>query len=364
MPPAVLKISRLSRRFRGVQALDALSFDFAPGRLTAVVGESGSGKTTLMRILAGLDRPNSGSVELDGAPVTRIKAPRRGFGIVQQPDVLFPQMTLGENVELPLRLRRVKRAERARLVQLALETAQIGDAADLFPAAADTTQVARAILARAAVFGPAVLLLDEPFGGEGVSGPAMVSALRRFHDLLGATTVLATQFAASALAVCDQAAVLRDGMLEQAGTPEDIFHHPRNDYVASLFGEMNRLEGVVEALEPDTVTVRLACGPVVEAARGGVGLETNQACVILVRPDTIAIAPVPASEMGWGAIDGRLLEAQFWGDFYRLRLLIGTGVELVVRRPAVAGMRGLAAGREAAIAWQTHQAFAFRQPSL
>jgi ABC-type Fe3+/spermidine/putrescine transport system ATPase subunit len=364
MPPAVLKISRLSRRFRGVQALDSLSFDFAPGRVTAVVGESGSGKTTLMRLLGGLDRPSSGIVELDGAPVTRLKAPRRGFGIMQQPDLLFPNMTLAQNVELPLRLRRVKPAARSRLVQLALETAQIADAADLLPDEANDGQVERAILARAAVFGPPALLLDEPFGGNRAFGPAMVSALRRFHTLLGATTVLASRFAAPALAVCDQVAVLRDGQLEQTGTPEDIFNRPRNDYVASLFGEMNRLEGVVETLEPDTVIVRLSCGPLVEAARGGVGLETHAPCVILVRPETIAIAPVPARDMGEGAIDARMLESQFWGDYYLLRLLIGSGVELLVRRPAVAGVRGLAAGRDAAIAWQPHQAFAFRNTAL
>lgn len=339
----------------------SLTIDQERPSIIAVVGESGSGKTTLMRILAGLDRPNAGSVELDGAAITRIKAPRRGFGIVQQPDLLFPRMTLAQNVELPLRLRRVKRAERARLVQMAMETAQIGDAADLLPEAADAFQVERAILARAAVFGPRVLLLDEPFEGDGT--PGLVSTLRRFHALLGATTVLATRFAAPALAVCDQVAVLCDGRLEQTGTPEDIFNRPRNAYAASLFGEMNRLDGVVEVLEADTVMVRLACGPVVEAARGGVGLEPEKPCVILLRPETIAIAPVPARDMGEGAIDARMLETQFWGDTYRLRLLIGSGVELVVRRPSLAGLRGLAAGREAAIAWQPHQAFAFRSPT-
>jgi ABC-type Fe3+/spermidine/putrescine transport system ATPase subunit len=362
MPASALKISRLSRRFGGLQALDSLSFDFAPGRVTALVGESGSGKTALMRILAGLDRPNGGSVELDGINITRVKAPRRGFGIVQQPDLLFPRMTLAQNVELPLRLRRVKRAERARLVQMALETAQIGDAADLLPEAADSFQVQRAILARAAVFGAPVLLLDEPFEDGGMFG--LVPTLRRFQALLGATTVLATRFAAPALAVCDQVAVLRCGQLEQTGTPQDIFNRPRNDYVASLFGETNRLDGVVEVLEPDTVLVRLACGPLVEAARGGVGLEPEKPCVILLRPETIASAPVAAREMGEGAIDARMLETQFWGDHYRLRLLIGSGVELVVRRPALAGLRGLTVGREASIAWQPHQAFAFRSATL
>ncbi len=172
--------------------------------------------------------------------------------------------------------------------------------------------------------------------------------------------MLATRHAAPALALCDQVVVLREGVREQAGPPDEIFNRPRNAYVASMFGEINRLDGVVEALEPDTVTVRLACGPVVEAARGGVGLETEKPCVLLLRPESIAIAPVPAREMGEGAIEARMLEAQYWGDSYRLRLLIGSGVELVVKRPALAGLRGLRPGRDAAIAWQTHHAMAFR----
>jgi ABC-type Fe3+/spermidine/putrescine transport system ATPase subunit len=361
MPPAILKISRLNRRFRGLEALDSLTVDFAPGRITAVVGQSGSGKSTLMRILAGLDRPNGGTVELDGEPITRTAIRQRGFGIVQQPDRLFGHLTLAENVALPLRIRRIRRPQRDRMVQDALETVQIADAAGLPAEAADPEQIARALIARATVFGPRILLLDEPFGDDGgLAQAGLVSTLRRIHGLLGATTILATRHAAPALALADQLVVLREGVREQSGPPDEIFTRPRNPYVASMFGEINRLEGVVEALEPDTVTVRLACGPVVDAARGGVGLEAEKPCVLLLRPETIAIAPVPAREMGEGAIDARMLEAQYWGDTYRLRLLIGSGVELVVIRPALAGLRGLTPGRTAAIAWQTHHAMAFR----
>ncbi len=358
--PASLKTSRLSRRFRGEWVLDQVSLACAPGSVTAVVGESGSGKTVLMRLLAGLDRPTEGSVELDGTPITHVPAWRRGFGVVQQEDRLFPRLTLRENVALPLRMRGPRRPDRAELVQAVLDIARIGDVADKRPAEALPDEIGRAILARAAVFGPEIMLLDEPFGGDSACAPVqMVTMLQQMRAMLGCTIVLATRRAAPALALCDQVVVLRRGEVEQAGTTTDMFYRPKNSFVAALLGDVNELAGVVETLEADWVTVRLDCGPLVEALRGGVGLEVGKRCVMMLRPDTIAVAPVPAHEMGEGAIDARLLDLQFWGDSYRLTLLIGTGTELVVRRPAIGGLRGLVPGRVASIAWQAHHAMAF-----
>ncbi len=331
MAAAALTTERLSRWFRGTDALQSVSIDFLPGCITVVVGAPGAGKTTLMRLLAGLDRPNGGSVALNGERITHVPARRRGFGIVQQPDHLFPHMTIAQNVGLPLRVRGVSRAERAPMVQNVLELAQIAEAGGLRPDAASPWQAERAVLARAAVFGPGVLLLDEPFGGE------------------------------AAQDVAETVVVLHEGAVAQTGTPDDLFYRPRTEYVAGLLGDMNLLEGVVEELGADMVKVRLACGPVVEAARGGVGLEEHKACVVVLRPDVIAIAAMPSAEMGEGAIDARLLEAQFWGDSYKLRLLIGTGAELLVRRPAIGGLRGLSPARAASVAWQPQHAMAFRR---
>ncbi len=362
MAAAALTTERLSRWFRGTDALQSVSIDFLPGCITVVVGAPGAGKTTLMRLLAGLDRPNGGSVALNGERITHVPARRRGFGIVQQPDHLFPHMTIAQNVGLPLRVRGVSRAERAPMVQNVLELAQIAEAGGLRPDAASPWQAERAVLARAAVFGPGVLLLDEPFGGEAAQDVAeTVAVLRRFQSLLGSTTVVATSHVAAALALCDRVVVLHEGAVAQTGTPDDLFYRPRTEYVAGLLGDMNLLEGVVEELGADMVKVRLACGPVVEAARGGVGLEEHKACVVVLRPDVIAIAAMPSAEMGEGAIDARLLEAQFWGDSYKLRLLIGTGAELLVRRPAIGGLRGLSPARAASVAWQPQHAMAFRR---
>jgi len=357
---AALALTGVTRHFGRVKALDALSLDFAPGQLTTVVGPQGSGKSTLMRILAGVDRRFEGSLELDGAVINRVPVRRRGFGVLQQGDHLFGHMTLGDNVALPLRWRGVARAERHQLVQAALDLVQLGEAGHVLPAAATAEQAQRAMLARAAVCGPRVLLLDEPFApANGVPPLGFIAILQRLHSVLGATTVLATRFGSLALPLSDRVVVLRDGSLDQCGTPEEIFGRPDNPHVAALFGETNRLAGMVAWVDADCLAVRLDCGPLVEAGPGHEGLRPGMRCLVLLRPEAIAVAAVSAAEMGEGALDATVLEAQFWGECYRLRLLIGSGAELVVRRPALAGLQGLVAGRAVSIAWQTHHALVF-----
>jgi ABC-type Fe3+/spermidine/putrescine transport system ATPase subunit len=359
---ATIKTVRLSRRFRVSLALDGVSLDIPAGRITVVLGAAGAGKTALMRVLAGLDRPQAGRLELNGLDITKVAPRRRGFGVVRQPDMLFPRLSIAENVALPLRLRGVGRADRARLTDMALELMGIADLAAMPARAAVPDVTERGLLARAISTQPRVLLLDEPFAPATALNPmGAVSLLRRAQALLANTMVVATRYAPLALGLADQIAVLRTGTLEQAGPPDEVFNRPRSQHVAGLSGEVNRLPGKVEALQPETVSVRLACGPLVEASRGGAGLEEGKPCTVVVRPNSIALATVPARDMGEGALEARLLETQFLGDSYMLRLLIGSGAELVVHRPALGGLRGLAPGRSAAVAWQTHQAFAFRE---
>lgn len=357
--PPTLSISGLTRRRGRTAILDGLNLSPAAGLLTAIVGPPGSGKSTLLRILAGFERAR-GAIMFEGRDIARLAPHRRGFGVVQQPDMLFPHLSLADNVALPLRLRRVGRAARARLTAEALDLWQLGQSARLRPGEAGPALCQRAMLARATVFAPRLLLLDEPFSHQDPQARTMlIATLKRVHALLGTTTLVATSQGIDALALADRVAVLRAGALEQHGTPEEVFDRPRNAYVAGLLGEHNQLAGVVEAAEDDIALVRLACGPLVEALLGKT-LQPGDPCVLTLRPDRIAIAPVAAAEMGETAIDATLIEAQFLGDAYRLRLLIGTGATLVVRRPAAAGLRGLAIGRVAAVAWQPHHAQAFR----
>lgn len=359
MPIAALELTRLSYRQNRHAPLHDISLSVQTGECVALLGPAGSGKTTLMRLVSGFLKADEGLVTHDGALIDGTPAHRRGFGVVLQPDALFPHLTLAQNVALPLRLRRVSRRSRAALLETALDLAELSDAASLRPNQATPSLRRRALLARAAVCGPRILLLDDPFGLQDLAGrEAMRGAIRRTHKMLGATVLMATREAGEALALADRVAVLDAGRITQIASPEELQERPRSAAVAAMLGESNLLEGSVAAMEDDIVAVRLSCGPLAYARSAGT-VFPDKRCVLAIDPSRIAVAPVSAADMGGWALDATMIEAQFMGDTWRLRLLLGSGAELIVRRPAAAGLRGLQPGNSVAIAWQPYHATAF-----
>jgi|GEM_PF-540902 len=361
MDAAVLKLAGLTSPGRrpGAGGLDGLNFTPAPGMITAILGAPGAGKSALIRAVAGVERVR-GTIVLNAMPIGKIPAARRGFGVVLQPDKLSANRTLADNVAAPLRARGARRPARQVLVPEALALVGLQDLADLRAEAATPAQAQRAMLARAIVFGPRLLLLDEPFSAQPPRERAdLILALRHIQSLLGATILVATDVGQDAIAVSQRLAVLRNGAVAQHDATQDLFDHPRNDAVAGLLGEINRLPGRIVEIDDDTARIRLDCGPEVEA-RPGPTLTPGDPCVLVVRPDRIALALASAADMGGDALDATLIDSQFLGESTRLRLLIGSGAELVVRRPAAAGLRGLAVGGAASVAWQAHHAQAFR----
>jgi putative spermidine/putrescine transport system ATP-binding protein len=341
-----------------VGALTNISLDVPPGQLLALLG-AGSGKSALIGVLAGTTAARAGDIVLDGAPIGRLAPDRRGFGVVRHEDALFPQLSLAQNVAYPLRLRGVARRDRARLVDAALDSVLLTDA-HRRPHQATAAERQRAAIARATVFGPRVLLLDEPLSEQPAEQrPAMLAALRRLHLMLGIPTVLATRVATDALVLADAVAVLHAGRLEQVAPPAALYDQPNSAVAAQATGEINLLPGRVNGIAPDGMaSIGLACGPVVEAPAHH-GLRPRHACLFALRPERIAVAPIRAADMGEDALDATLLEVLHLGEQIRLRVLLGSGAELVVKRPAAAGTRGLTPGRTVAIAWQPGHAAVF-----
>jgi putative spermidine/putrescine transport system ATP-binding protein len=342
---------------RGV--LDGISFTASRGGLLSILGGPGSGKSTLFSVLAGFTAITAGKASWAGADLRRTRPDRRGFGIVAQEDALFPRLSLAENIAYPLRLRRVKRRDRARMVDAALESVLLENPFRL-PAQATRAERQRAWIARATIFGPSVLLLDEPLAHQDQEQRGTVlAALRRLHLLLGTTTILTTRVPGDALALGDHLAILDRGQIVQSGAPETIYERPGTAIAALACGEANLLPGVVRAIDEDGIArVGLRCGPVAEGAAGS-GLRVRDHCVVCLRPERIAVAPTRAAEMGEAALDTTVLEALNLGDTVRLRLLLGAGQEVLVKRPAAAGLRGMRAGQNVAIAWQPANAVVF-----
>jgi sulfate/thiosulfate transport system ATP-binding protein len=248
-------VRNATRRFGDFTALDDVSVEIPSGSLTALLGPSGSGKSTLLRVIAGLERPNTGSVEIDGRDATGLPPQRRGVGFVFQHYAAFKHMTVRENVAFGLKVARRPRAEiKARVTEL-LELVQLPGLADRYPSQLSGGQRQRMALARSLAVQPSVLLLDEPFGALDARVRKELRAwLRHLHDEVHVTTVFVTHDQEEAMEVADRIVVMNHGRIEQVGGPRDLYEHPSNAFVMGFVGPVTRLGELF--IRPHDVEVR------------------------------------------------------------------------------------------------------------
>ena len=248
-------VRNATRRFGDFTALDDVSVEIPSGSLTALLGPSGSGKSTLLRVIAGLERPDAGRVEIDGRDATALPPQRRGVGFVFQHYAAFKHMTVRENVAFGLKVARRPRAEiRARVDEL-LELVQLPGLADRYPAQLSGGQRQRMALARSLAVQPSVLLLDEPFGALDARVRKELRAwLRHLHDEVHVTTVFVTHDQEEAMEVADRIVVMNHGRIEQVGGPRDLYEHPANAFVMGFVGPVTRLGELL--IRPHDIEVR------------------------------------------------------------------------------------------------------------
>jgi sulfate transport system ATP-binding protein len=237
-----IEVHSLSKSFGAFRALDDVSLSVRDGSLAALLGPSGSGKSTLLRAIAGLETPDAGRVVIEGRDLTGTPARRREVGFVFQHFAAFKHMTVRDNVGFGLRIRRRPRAEiDARVAEL-LDLVQLTGLADRYPSQLSGGQQQRMALARALAVAPRVLLLDEPFGALDARVRAQLRDwLRRLHDEVHVTTIFVTHDQEEAMEVADAVVVMNEGRIEQVGTPRELYEHPRNEFVMSFVGPVNRL---------------------------------------------------------------------------------------------------------------------------
>jgi sulfate transport system ATP-binding protein len=239
-----ITVRNVSKRFGQFVALDDVSVDIPSGALTALLGPSGGGKSTLLRVIAGLETPDSGTVEIFGADSTRLPPQRRDVGFVFQHYATFKHMTVARNVAFGLEVRRRPRAEIRRRVQELLQLVHLEQFAARYPSELSGGQRQRMALARALAVEPKVLLLDEPFGALDAQVRKELRAwLRRLHDDVHVTTVFVTHDQEEAMEVADELVVINRGVVEQVGPPDQVYDRPANPFVMTFIGPVTRLRG-------------------------------------------------------------------------------------------------------------------------
>ena len=294
---AGLRLVNLTRRFGTVEAVRGVSLDIADGEFVVFVGPSGSGKTTTLNLIAGLERPTSGEVYIGDERVTDWEARDRNLGMVFQSLALFPHMTVFDNIAFPLRIKRVPAAEIGERVRAVAATVHVERLLGKRPATLSGGEAQRVALARTIIVHPAVFLMDEPLSGlDAKLRVEMRTELKRLHASLGATFVYVTHDQAEAMTMADRIVVMRDGVIQQVGTPLAIYIDPVNRFVAGFFGvpAMNFVDGEL-ARDGATLTFRAPALRVPVAAPASAGTPV---AVLGVRPEHVRLADTAG---GWPA---------------------------------------------------------------
>ncbi|MBO9522365.1 MAG: sulfate ABC transporter ATP-binding protein [Nocardioidaceae bacterium] len=241
-----IEIKGVGKKFGDFVALDDVNLTIPTGQLTALLGPSGGGKSTLLRIIAGLENADTGSVTIEGVEATHLPAQKRNVGFVFQHYAAFKHMSVAKNVAFGLEIRKRPKAEVKEKVEELLGLVHLSQFADRLPSQLSGGQRQRMALARALAIEPTVLLLDEPFGAlDAKVRKELRDWLRRLHDEVHVTTVFVTHDQEEALEVADEIVVINDGRIEQVGSPSELYDSPANDFVMSFLGPTTMIDGVL-----------------------------------------------------------------------------------------------------------------------
>ncbi|WP_288585580.1 ABC transporter ATP-binding protein [uncultured Methylobacterium sp.] len=335
-----------------------LNLSIRQGEFLTLLGPSGSGKTTSLMMLAGFETPTAGSILLDGRPIEKLPPHKRNIGVVFQNYALFPHMTVAENVAFPLEMRGIRGGKARERVVRALDMVKMQSFAERKPAQLSGGQQQRIALARAMVFEPSLVLMDEPLGAlDKQLREHMQLEIKHLHERLGITVVYVTHDQSEALTMSDRIAVFNDGVIQQLGTPAEIYGAPATPFVAQFIGDNNAVHGRVDTLQAGRCLVRIGDDTCVEAVPVA-GLTPGAATILSIRPERIRIGAtgdVPS------VIEAEVREVIYHGDHVRVRVA-ALGVEALVIKVAqgTSPTVGLAPGQRIAIGWRPEDCHALQ----
>ena len=327
---AAVSLRRVSKRFGAVEALREVSLDIGSGEFVTLLGPSGCGKSTTLRIIAGLTIPDDGSVWIEGSEVTRVPTYRRRIGMVFQNLALFPHLTVAENVAFGLRMRHMATSREPEMVTSALEMVRLAGFEQRYPSQLSGGQQQRVALARAVVFNPDVILLDEPLAAlDRNLREAMQQEIRDLTRRIGITAVFVTHDQEEALILSDRIAVMNQGVIEQLGTPTEIFDAPCTRYVADFMGATNLFEARVKGMNEGRLM--LDAGGITVTASTTLDLSVGDRAHLAIRPERIELTLDKPAAPAF-ALEGVVESALYHGTIstYRVRLPDAGNATLVI----------------------------------
>ena len=346
-------------RFAGVQksydgetlVVKNLNLDIERGEFLTMLGPSGSGKTTCLMMLAGFETATHGEIFLAGQPINNVAPHKRDIGMVFQNYALFPHMTVAENLAFPLKVRKRPSSEVKERVDKALAMVELTGFGNRRPAQLSGGQQQRVAVARALVFEPKLVLMDEPLGAlDKQLREQMQYEIRHIHESLGVTVVYVTHDQSEALTMSNRIAVFNDGIIQQLASPAALYEQPDNAFVAQFIGENNRLLGEVIERDGSNCTVRVDNNAIVQALAvnvDGVGSQTT----LSLRPERVELDPPAGSYPN--IFDAQVKELIYLGDHLRTRVNLLGHDDFIIKVPNAADHKPLALGATVKVGWHT-----------
>ncbi|HEX3952297.1 MAG TPA: ABC transporter ATP-binding protein [Stellaceae bacterium] len=352
MGRGAIELRGLTKRYGDETVVNGIAATIAPGEFFSLLGPSGSGKTTTLMMVAGFTRPDGGAILVDGQDIAAVPPQKRGLGMVFQNYAIFPHLNVFENVAFPLRARHRPKADIQERVLWALDLVRLGRFADRFARQLSGGQQQWVALARAIVFHPPIVLMDEPLGALDKNLRfEMQVEIKEIQQRLGMTVLYVTHDQEEAMSMSDRIAIMNHGHIDQVGAPYEVYERPANPFVGRFLGEANLIAGTLAAEGGEIVRLRLRSGEELRAPRGA-WCDAGPAS-LFIRPERVEIAPDSSAtgDLEANTLAGTVRRCSFLGNILRYSVEIDGSAPVTVDLQNAAGVTPLPVGAKVALRW-------------
>lgn len=357
-----LKIRALRKTYGSVVALDLVDLDIREGEFLTLLGPSGSGKSTLLWGVAGLNDPDSGQIWIDGREATHLPPFQREIGMIFQNYALFPHMTIGQNIGFPLEMRKVNRIEREKAVMRVLDMVKLSHVVDRFPSELSGGQQQRIALARAFVYEPSIILMDEPLGAlDKKLRDHLQLEIKHLHEQLGVTIMYVTHDQEEAMVMSDRICLMSNARVEQIGTPEDLYFRPETVFAADFLGESNLVNGTVRGVTDSATAVEID-GAGVTMALPNPDLQVGEKVKLMTRPEAVDV--LNDGEARPNEVSGTLREIIVGGGATKLFVELAGGATMRVTQLTRRATERLSPGAQLRLGWEQQAAVVLKHAEL